>query len=294
MLKIKDTRKEREKYFMILEEIIKYLFDNLEEEPRIKEIVLNPNFTGVLIDNDEIGVTMNIREGAQFNRELFENLKYKLINKNGLEAVDYLHSFTGKKNYLLNSIKIALINALSQPFMSRKFLEKKGYHVQIKKVSGYNRIIKKDEIVVIIGFSGQCRNIARKAKKVYITELYPEKFTSIVINQEGVKKAPTHMKVIPAQEAEPYLKEADKVLLTGCTLVTDTMEEILRQCSNSKTIVYGCSAGFYPESLFKRGVDTISLKKVKDAYLMLDLLKNCSIMVERFFPSACEEMIIKR
>ena len=93
-------------------------------------------------------------------------------------------------------------------------------------------------------------------------------------------------------KASSCFQAADTVFITGCTLVSNTMEEVLAQCQGRRVIVYGHTAGLYPEPLFRRGVSIISTGRVVDAPLMVDLLTNCAGAVERFFPQATEDVQI--
>ncbi|HHV34830.1 MAG TPA: DUF364 domain-containing protein [Syntrophomonadaceae bacterium] len=274
---------------IILQEAVDFLNDNLNNVPKIKEIVISGGFSGVLLDNGDMGISMNVRSGGGSADEQGIKMLDELIGKEGLESVDLLQEEEG---YMLASVRVALLNALSQPFMGDEYLCSCGYKVDSEVSSGFNHLVGEDETIGIVGFGGLVYKLAQKAKSVFVTELAPELFESIVINENGISKAPTRVKLIPAQDAGDSLSKADAVFVTGCSLVTHTMEELLEQCRNARIIVYGWSAGFFPEPLFKRGVDMIAANRVTDADKMLDILKNYSIMAERFFPKACKKINI--
>jgi uncharacterized protein (DUF4213/DUF364 family) len=276
---------------VILREAIDFLQHELSNVPLLEEIVVNPNFTGVMLNNGEMGLAMNCRKGGTAISSQLAGFLGQQIGRNGLEAAEAL---SNSADILQNSIQVALINALSNPFMQEDYLSSHGFEVERGGQKYSAGLINEDESVGIVGFGGQVHNLAQKAKRVVVSELEPELFKSTIINSKGLEEGPSRAEIIQADEAGDYFQMMDTILLTGCTLVTNTMEEVLKQCQGRRVIVYGCSAAFYPEPLLKRGVDILSTRQVTDPLLMLDLLKNCAGMVERFFPAASEELLIKK
>jgi uncharacterized protein len=61
-----------------------------------------------------------------------------------------------------------------------------------------------------------------------------------------------------AAEAAAVIPQGDVVLLTGSTLLTDTLDDLLRLCRpDARVVVVGPTAGLLPEPLLRRGVDLI-------------------------------------
>jgi len=276
---------------VILRETIEFLQVQLLSVPLLEEIVINPNFTGVLLNNGEMGLAMNCRKGSTgISPQLAEFLGQQ-IGRNGIEVAEALNN---SSDILESSIKVAVINALSNKFMQEDYLRSCGLEVESGGQKYSSGIISEDESVGIVGFGGQVHNLSKKAKRVVVSELEPDLFKSTIINSQGLAKGPSGAEIVQAEEAEEYFQKMDAILVTGCTLVTNTMEEVLKQCQGRKVIVYGCSAAFYPEPLLKRGMSILSTRRITDSQLMLDLLKNCAGMVERFFSAASEELLIKK
>ena len=276
---------------MILDQACLFLSRELHEIPEIREIVVNPNFTGVLLKNDDMGMAMNIRKGPGHDSETPITALEDLIGLDGLSGLERLAKAADP---LMLSVKVALINALSKPFMTKDYLEARGYRTAQGRDNYSIKEMVKDQTVVIVGFGGNVTKIASRAAKVYVTELEPERFHSRVINKTGSSLGPFCATLVHAKDAEQYFKKADAVVLTGCTLVTQTMEEILKQCQDKKIFVYGVTAGFFPKPLFDMGVDAIATSIVTDSSRMMDSLKNCGPMVERFFSESCQELFIQK
>lgn len=71
------------------------------------------------------------------------------------------------------------------------------------------------------------------------------------------------------------LKSCNKVLCTSTTVLNNTLEEVLSQCSEADHVaVLGPTAGFYPDPLFERGVDVVGSRYVHDGEILLSRIKN--------------------
>lgn len=276
---------------MILDQACLFLNQELRETSGIREIVVNPNFTGVLLENDDMGMAMNIRKGPGNDNEISVTAIEDLIGIDGLKGLERLAKAADP---LMLSVKEAIINALSKPFMTKEYLEAKGYGTAQGRDNYSIKEMIKDKTVVIVGFGGNVTKIASRAAKVYVTELEPERFHSRVVNKTGSSLGPFCATLVHAKDAGQYFQKADAVVLTGCTLVTETMEGILEQCLGKKVFIYGVTAGFFPKPLFDIGVDAIATTIVTDSFRMMDSLKNCGPMVERFFSESGQELFIQK
>ena len=283
---------------MILGEVREYLDVNLKCRPKLEKIILNSGFTGVLLDDGAMGLAMNIRSGGALKDPALERFLTATPGRDALEVAFDLEERSAnpqkgdKSALLLRSILVSLLNALSSPLMNEEYLGALGYTLTTDNDKHASQQVREGETVTIVGYGGMVRNVAKIAGKTYVTELEPELFKSTVISKEGVDFGPHCAQVVSASIAGQCFRDSDTVFVTGCTLVSDTMEEILEQCRGRRIIVYGYTAGLFPEPLFRRGVNIISTGKVTDSRLMVDLLTNCAGAVEKFFPQASENLQI--
>ncbi len=69
------------------------------------------------------------------------------------------------------------------------------------------------------------------------------------------------------------LNSCNKVLCTSTTLLNNTLDDVLLQCTDAEHIsVLGPTAGYFPDPLFARGVDVLGGRIVKDGMRLLQLL----------------------
>jgi uncharacterized protein len=70
------------------------------------------------------------------------------------------------------------------------------------------------------------------------------------------------------------LNRCNKVICTSTTILNNTLDEVLVHCRSAKHIaVLGPTAGFYPDPLFRRGVNVLGGRYVTDGSLMLSRIK---------------------
>ncbi|NMB40828.1 MAG: DUF364 domain-containing protein [Firmicutes bacterium] len=285
---------------MIKKELHEHLVELTDNNLRVKQIVINPGFTGVVLDSGDMGIAMNVRSGHNVTEKINDYLQGKtdvkaLTAAEGiLKNIDIFNDSPEEK-HLIRSVLVALYNALSRPFMDKEHLSSIGCkikHGTSNTQESSSAGVKAGETLTIVGFGGMVRSLSQIAKRTYVTELKPEFFRATSISSEGIVRGSGSYTLVSAAEGEKYFKKADTIYVTGCTLVTDTMDEILRQCRGKKIIVYGATASFLPQPLLERDVNTIQTTIVRDADLMAELLLNCAGAVERFFPMACENVLI--
>lgn len=169
-----------------------------------------------------------------------------------------------------------------------------GHHIRTDEKTSITASIKPGDTVTLVGFRGMVRDMAKRASKVYVTELDTDFCKSMIVNEQGIGTGPTRVETVHASKAKDVFKISDKIFITGSALVTHTMEEVLEQYPpTAEVIIYGHTAAFFPLPLFQRGAHRIETRQVTDSALMMDFLKNYGPMVERFFPRASEEISIR-
>ena len=70
------------------------------------------------------------------------------------------------------------------------------------------------------------------------------------------------------------VKDCDRVLITGSTLINHTLDEVIENCSrDAQTALIGPTASCLPDPLFERGIDVIGSTTVTDSKLLAELLE---------------------
>ncbi|CAB1080239.1 hypothetical protein JY97_07055 [Alkalispirochaeta odontotermitis] len=70
------------------------------------------------------------------------------------------------------------------------------------------------------------------------------------------------------------LYSCNKVLCTSTTILNNSLDDILSHCAPHALVsIIGPTAGYFPDPLFKQGVDVVGGRVVKDGKLFIQLLK---------------------
>jgi uncharacterized protein len=98
----------------------------------------------------------------------------------------------------------------------------------------------------------------------------------------------------PAEQASRVVPEADVVLITGTTLLNDTLENLLALCRpNARVVVVGPTVGLYPDAFLRHGVDVLGGVRVTAPDAFLDMLAEGGSGYH-FFGRSAEKVVLVR
>jgi uncharacterized protein len=99
---------------------------------------------------------------------------------------------------------------------------------------------------------------------------------------------------LPADRADEVLPSADVVLITGTTLLNDTLEHILTLCRpDARVVVVGPTVGLLPDAFLRRGVAVLGGIRVTDRGAFLDVLAEGGSGYH-FFGRSAEKVVLTR
>lgn len=98
----------------------------------------------------------------------------------------------------------------------------------------------------------------------------------------------------PAETAREVVPQADVLLVTGTTLLNDTLEDLLSWARpDARVTVVGPTVGALPDAFLKRGADILGGVKITDADAFLDLLAEGGSGYH-FFGRVAEKVVLMR
>lgn len=180
-----------------------------------------------------------------------------LLNLNAYDVIDKLGSL--ENGVFINSLMTSIASALSYRLINDgDALKREGYGVETYATPDFplfkpSKFVWSSDVVAMVGFHMMAAPLcAEIVKEVRVTELMDLEELSVVdFNAEK-----SNLKIFSADKNKEVLGRADVVYITGETIVNGTIREILEFSKNARTrIVYGPTSSFYPEVLFKEGVD---------------------------------------
>ena len=161
----------------------------------------------------------------------------------------------GDDNPVKEMISLASINAICQHVMREN-----NFALDYATDSlGLLSVSEGDRIGMVGLFSGLIKTIKEKGAELVIIEKHDQliqKFPDLPITPDTTK-----------------LRTCNKILSTSTTVLNNSLDEILKQCSPDAFVsVVGPPAGYFPDPLFARGVDVVGGRVVDNSELFLKLL----------------------
>jgi uncharacterized protein (DUF4213/DUF364 family) len=223
---------------------------------------LNPGWNAVVGSDGSCGVAMSFdRNNPVYGEDQTH------VDPDGLRSLVGASLFEVAARGMIDervnrrSIALAALNALSQPFLAPDLLEGKGYTLG----QGAADLVRKDDVVVIVGYGGLVREFAGRCRELHVTDQRPvESFRTTIVGK-SISHGPAGITVHPAVENREVLAGADVAVITGSTLVNGTFEEVAGYAKDARVrALYGSSAQLIPDVLFGNGMNMVMSVAISD------------------------------
>lgn len=179
-----------------------------------------------------------------------------------------IHDMTSEVEDVLSMIKstkmldrvlaLAYLNSISQYILwverdhSCEILEKKVFDFLVDKISY------EDKIIVIGNMVSLIERLSKKAKNIWVFERNPK------MRMYGALSDCFEFR---------YLEESDVVIVTGTTLLNDTVDPVLKYAKRAHTkIIVGPTAQIHPDVLLEY-FDAVASLRVKDIEATIKIIK---------------------
>ena len=161
----------------------------------------------------------------------------------------------GDDDPIKEMISLASINAICQHVIRET-------HFAVDSATdslGLMSVTAGDRIGMVGLFSGLIKTIRKAGAELVVIEK----------NERLIQQFPNLPITLDARK----LSACNKILCTSTTILNNTLDEILAQCSQDAFVsIIGPTAGYFPDPLFARGVDVVGGRVVKNGALFLQLL----------------------
>ncbi len=183
---------------------------------------------------------------------------------------------------LQRALSISVLNALSATCWQRQ--PPQDYQLKLGLDPVDETSIPPEAVVVVIGaLVPYIKMLKQRGNAFSILEMDPR-----TLKEEEMRY------YCPPEKADACLAEADLVIITGTTLLTNTLEGILACLKKgARAILVGPTASMLPDSFFERGVESIGGIIVTDADLLLDTLAEAGSGYH-FYGKSAERLVIDR
>ena len=180
------------------------------------------------------------------------------------------------------AVGIAAVNALADCCWQRR------PHPDVELRPGVDafdatEIRKSDKVVVVGAFVPFLKELKRRGQAFLVLE-----------QDSATLKADELPFFRPAEQAPEILPGADVVLITGATLVNNTLEDLLALVRpETRVTIVGPTVGMLPDAFLARGADVLGCVKITDADAFLDLLAEGGSGYH-FFGRSAQKLVLAR
>ena len=185
-------------------------------------------------------------------------------------------------NGIRRAVGVATMNALADMCWERR--APRGVELRTG-IDAYDAAgIQPGENVVVVGaFVPFLKSLKQARQKFTVLEMDPATLT------------PDELPYFrPSEQADAVLPSADVVLITGTTLLNDTLERLLALCRpTTRVVVVGPTVGLLPDAFLRRGVDVLGGIRVTAPDAFLDVLAEGGSGYH-FFGRSAEKVVLTR
>ena len=108
----------------------------------------------------------------------------------------------------------------------------------------------------------------------FLRELKRRRQPFLVLEQDPATLKPEELPFFrPAHQAKEFVPEADVLLITGTTLINDTLEELLQLAKpTARVTMVGPTVSLLPDAVLRRGVDILGTVRITEPDEFLETL----------------------
>ncbi len=247
---------------MILQETINLLttkYKDTIEDLYISEVRVGVFMTAVKLSDGTVGISStSIPQDSEIhckksNRDFGDFSPLNITGKKVMEIIEFPN-----KNGIVQTLKVAVINAISS-----KLLESGKYKVlQNTDPIDLVDLNSKKTITIVGAFQSYIDKIKITENKLFVLEFDEN---ALIGNDKRF--------FVPAKDFAKVLPISDIVIITGLTIVNETLDELLKAIKpETQVIITGPSSSFVPDVLFANKVNIIGAVKTTNPELMLKLV----------------------
>jgi uncharacterized protein len=245
---------------MILEQTYKLLktkYRDQMETLTISDVRIGLFLSAVLLSDGSCGVSSTVTNIlTHCDKKSRDYGDFSPLKITGQKVISLFE--TDKKSSLIDTLKTAVLNAISSRLISAS-------NYRIIENSDPIDLIDLDSnqtITVVGGFQTYIQKISETDNKLYVLEL-----------NENALTAEQKQFYIPADQYANILPFSNIVIITGLTLANNTIDDLLASISpKAKVIVTGPSSSIIPDILFENKVSIIGATRITDPDLLFSIV----------------------
>jgi uncharacterized protein (DUF4213/DUF364 family) len=245
---------------MILEQTYRLLrtkYNHQIEALTISDVRIGVHLSAVQLSDGSCGVSSTVTDINKYCEKRSRDYgDFSPLKINGQKITGLFESV--KKSCIIDTLRIAVLNAVST-----KLLSGSNYRI-IENADPIDLIdLNSGKTITIVGgFQTYIQRISETNNKLYVLEL-----------EEDALSKEQKQYYVPANEYASVLPSSDIVIITGLTLVNNTIDGLLSSISpDAQVIVTGPSSSIIPDVLFDNKVNIIGATRITDPDLLFSIV----------------------
>jgi uncharacterized protein (DUF4213/DUF364 family) len=264
-------------------EHIESILGNELDSIRIERVVIGLFFSGAKLSNGDGGICFTpVKEIPEAVCCSSSMRVMPVSGKLKGQPVSYYIDDVEQGGPLKKALSIAVLNALSTTCWRKTPPE--DYRLELGVDPLDNMIIPDDAYVVVVGaLVPYIKMLKSRGQSFSILEKDPR-----TLKQDELPF------FCPPDDADKRISSADWLIITGTTLINNTLEDILRNSKPDATkILVGPTASMLPGAFFSRGVHSIGGIVVTNPDKLLDVLTEAGSGYH-FYGKSAERLVIRK
>jgi len=264
--------------FQETNQLLKSKYFESFKDLRIEKIQIGVLLTAVKLSNGYCGVSSSNLDST-INLSSKQKRNFGAFTPGNIAGQKVLDLFGYMDNEeIFSSLKIAVLSALSS-FVIDKF----NYKVLEDKDPFDLLDLSEPKTITLVGaFETYIRRIDEKKHKIQVLEL----------NKEALRDEYKHL-FIPSINAYKVLPDSDIIIITGLTLVNNTIDDLLKLIPESKQVlVVGPSISILPDILFRHNVDIIGSTRITDTEKMFNVVAEAGTAYHLFHYKCAQKICL--
>ena len=225
---------------LLLDEICKYVISKIEElgrKPVTTDLCVGLRYTYAVVEvsgEKFIGLCYTPLEDISHSNQ-------EVTSPSDL-ASDTVCDLIKSTNYVTKALAVAYLNALTSAILE---IPPESSGKDLLDVMEFSS----GDVVAFVGYIGPLvRRVKEVVKEVYVLE------RNVLRRQDA----------LPDTAAPRVLPKANKVIVTGASIVNDTIDYILSLCRRAGEVaIVGATASLHPEPLFSAGIKYVAGFRVR-------------------------------
>lgn len=233
---------------------LQLLYGEEGESLVIVRLVVGIHFVGVKLSNGSGGVAYLPPE--MIHQGSTRILKSNLIRVKGLNALDVASG--ALEHPLAHVIRLATLNALSAPLLkgSRYLVDESG------DLTDYSALFEGRRVSIVGAIIPLLKKIRHLPSQI-----------DVIDRKQATEEEAEGLCFLPPEQVSTALGACETAIFTGATVANDSILDLLAMVrKDAAVVVVGPSAGFIPDSLFRRGVALVGTSVVSDIDEALEIL----------------------